>query len=239
MSQSYVYSIATDFPNNRICPETLEDSIQTNILSAAYEYMNIVNDACMLFFSSLLSESDATLLLAIVNTHTGNPPPMPPSEVILVGDSDAGIPRVAVQPSAIPSVGVEFCLGVTSEMYPTGSPPVDTSETESDIIPIGKTLHMLFARASCAPKFDSVNVPIYMLVELIWREVFEAETYDHLFGKSYLFVECQADFPSSSVCFDGTSMVGDGATTRFVIRRTVFGAVDIIDTIVAVRGYYI
>jgi len=232
MSQSYVYSIATDFPNHRICPETLEDSIQTNILSASYEYMNVISDACMLFFSALLSEADVTLLLSIINTHTGNPPPLPAQEVLLVGDSDAGVARVAVQGASIPSSATSFVLGVSSEMSPG-----QTIETVSDPIPEGGVLRLLFARATCKPVEDVNHVKNTLLVELLYREVWESETYDHLFGKSYLDVECQAPFSADSKCWDGVEMVGDGVDTVFVIRRTVFGEIDDQDTMVAVRGY--
>jgi hypothetical protein len=153
-------------------------------------------------------------------------------ETYIVGDSDAGILRVASQTSAIPSTATEFVLGVTGEMSPD-----QVIETVSDSIPLGKTLHLLFARASCEPLQDANNVKNMMLVELIYREVYEGETYDHLFGKSYLDIECSADFPASTRCWDGAEMIGYDANSVFVIRRSIFGNVDDQDTIVAVRGY--
>lgn len=232
MSQSYVYSIADDFPNQRVCPETLEDSITTNITSATYEYLNIFNDTCQLFFNTTLSEGDATLLTEIVNTHTGNPPPLPAQEVVLAGDSDAGVARVAVQAAAIPTGSTEFALAVGGELSDGQS-----VETVSDALPEDTTLRLLFARATCRPMQDSGGVKNVMLVELIYREVVDDEPYDHLFGKTYLDVECEAEFPASTMCIDGTVMVGDGESTFFVIRRTIFGNLDDQDTFVVVRGY--
>jgi hypothetical protein len=156
------------------------------------------------------------------------------TRISLVGDSDAGIPRIAIQAAAIPEASVEFVLGVTSEMSPS-----QVIETVSDPIPEDKTLHLLFARASCCPSSDVNNVKNSMLVEIIYREVWEEETYDHLFGKSYLDIECSADFPASSRCWDGTPMIGDGETTVLVIRRSIFGNVEDQDTLVAVRGYIV
>jgi hypothetical protein len=153
-------------------------------------------------------------------------------ETYLLGDSDIGIVRVAIQSAAIPNTSTEFILGVTGEMSPG-----QVIETISDPIPLNKTLHLLFARASCRPLQDANGVKNTMLVELIYREVYEGETYDHLFGKSYLDLECSADFPASSRCFDGAEIKGYDEYSVFVIRRSIFGNVDNQDTIVAVRGY--
>ncbi len=132
----------------------------------------------------------------------------------------------------IPDGTAPFVLGVTSEMSPG-----QTIETVSDPIPLGEILRVVFARASCRPLHDVNGVKNVLLVELLYREVWESETYDHLFGKSYLELDCSADFPAESLCWDTTPMIGDGETTTFVIRRTVFGNVSNQDTMVAVRGY--
>jgi hypothetical protein len=133
----------------------------------------------------------------------------------------------------LPKESIEFVLGVTSELNPSQS-----IETVSDPIPEGCVLHLLAARASCNPVEDVNRIRNSLMVELIYREVWEGETYDHLFGKSYLLLECSVDFPASSRCWDGTEMIGDGINTVFVIRRTVTGNVEAQDTMVAVRGYY-
>jgi len=135
---------------------------------------------------------------------------------------------------SIPEGSASFVLGITSEMNPG-----EAIETVSDPIPEGSTLHLLFARASCRPVEDEDKVRNVVMVELIYREVWEGETYDHLVGKSFLDMDCSADFPASSQCWDGTEMVGDGVNTVFVIRRTVYGNVEAQDTVVAVRGYLV
>jgi len=133
-----------------------------------------------------------------------------------------------------PKESIEFVLGVTGELNPS-----QIIETVSDPISEGSVLHLLFAHASCNPVEDANHVKNSLMVELLYREVWEGETYDHLFGKSYLQLECSANFPASSRCWDGTEMVGDGINTVFVIRRTVTGNVKAQDTMVAVRGYYV
>lgn len=152
--------------------------------------------------------------------------------VLLIGDTKSGVARVGVQLASAPEDSDEFTLGITSELNPG-----EAIETVSDPIPEGKTLHLLFARASCRPLEDANQVRNVLMVELIYREVWEGETYDHLFGKSFLDIDCSAEFPASSQCWDGTEMVGDGVNTVFVIRRTVYGNVNAQDTVVAVRGY--
>jgi hypothetical protein len=153
--------------------------------------------------------------------------------VKLIGDSDIGLPRIATQGAAIPANAMEFVLGCSGELNAGQS-----VDTVSAVIPAGSTLRILMARASCRPLVDANGVKNYMLVELLWKEVWDEEEFYHLFGKSYLEIECSADFAASFTCFDGAPMIGDGETTRFIIRRTIIGNCDAQDTIVAVRGYY-
>jgi hypothetical protein len=231
----YTYSISTDFTGlEASSPNTtaLGAEIQTSAIVTALDYINTSGDDCDVWFKAALSSGDEDILDALIAAHTGAPSEPVPQEVTLVGDAEGGITRVAAQAAAIPANGVEFALGCSGELDASQS-----IETVSDIIPLGHTLKLLMARASCRPLIDANGVKNIMLVELLWKEIWDDETYYHLFGKSYLDLECAADFPASSVCFDGAPMIGDGETTQFVIRRTIIGNCNAQDTLVAIRGY--
>lgn len=232
----YTYSITTDFialeyslPNTA----ALTTQIQASAIVTALDYINTSGDDCDIWFKDSLSSGDEDSLDALVAAHTGEPAEPVPQEVSLVGDSILGIPRVAAQDAAIPLNATEFALGCTGELDAGQS-----IETASIVIPSGHTLRLLMARASCRPLTDANGVKNYLLVELLWKEIWDDEEYYHLFGKSYLDLECDAHFPASYVCFNGAPMIGDGETTQFVIRRTILGNCNAQDTIVAVRGYY-
>lgn len=231
----YTYSIGTDFtgleyPVPNIA--ALQSEIQNSAIVTAIDYINTVGDDCEIWFKAALSSGDEDMLDALITAHTGAPSEPLLQEVSLVGDAEGGITRVAVQAAAIPGSAVEFALGCSGELDAAQS-----IETVSDIIPLGYTLRILMARASCRPLADANGVKNVLMVELLWKEVWDDETYYHLFGKSYLDLECAADFPASHVCFDGAPMIGDGESTQFVIRRTIIGNCNAQDTLVAVRGY--
>jgi hypothetical protein len=125
----------------------------------------------------------------------------------------------------------EFVLSVQSEMTPRR----DIFETVSDVIPVNKELHLTSIDIACSPRDEDGNKNI-LRVDILWREVFEAETFDHPVD-----VPTWAEIASNRVfdlskCLDGTKMLGNGSSC-LVIRRQVEGEVGSQSTAVIVRGH--
>lgn len=71
---TYNYSISTDFPNSRVCPDVLgQEILASAITSAVYDHTDTNGDVCSIIFKSALSEGDEDVLDAVVAAHQGNP----------------------------------------------------------------------------------------------------------------------------------------------------------------------
>lgn len=72
--QKYTYSVASDFPQGAISPETFEQEIHdSSITSATYLYLNIAGDSCDVWFDGTLTGGDETTLDGIVAAHEAVP----------------------------------------------------------------------------------------------------------------------------------------------------------------------
>jgi hypothetical protein len=70
----YTYSVASDFPQGAVSPETFEQEIHdSSISSATYLYLNIAGDVCDVWFDGALSGGDETTLDGIVAAHEAVP----------------------------------------------------------------------------------------------------------------------------------------------------------------------
>jgi hypothetical protein len=77
MSQTYTYSISTDFPNGAVAPDVLTDEINdSSISTGVLEGMTLRtpdSDTCYIQFDVALSAGDKTTLDGIVAAHQGIP----------------------------------------------------------------------------------------------------------------------------------------------------------------------
>jgi hypothetical protein len=125
----------------------------------------------------------------------------------------------------------EFVLSVQSEMVPIR----DTFETVSEPIPINKELHLTSLDISCSPRDEDGNKNV-LRVDVLWREVFGTETFDHPVDiPTWAEISEHRQFEISK-CLDGTKMVGDG-NSCLVIRRQVEGEAGSQETAVIVHGH--
>jgi hypothetical protein len=147
-----------------------------------------------------------------------------------IGDIDIDSLKVATRPQGIPAGTTEFVLAqddVDLEVGPTPS----YDETESAVIDNGHTLYLQSISSGAAgdPSEKGSKVEVY------WRE--GAGPTDHLIDRLYVIgSSIQIQLPATSKARDGTDFVGDGSTTKVVIRRERLStSAQEIDAVV--RGY--
>jgi len=119
--------------------------------------------------------------------------------------------KVSPSPPVPPTGTTEFALAQDEAELSVSTTP---KETLSSIIANGVTLkvQMLCAGAAGDPSERGSKVEFY------WREGSPAT--DHLIDRIYIVGQTLCfNLPDSSITRDGTSMVGNGTNTRFVIKR--------------------
>lgn len=67
----YTYSISTDFPNQKVNSDLLEQEIDESSISTALSYIFTEGDVCDIWFDDVLSGPDQTTLDGLVAAHQG------------------------------------------------------------------------------------------------------------------------------------------------------------------------
>jgi len=82
MANKYNYSITSDFPNQKVNPDSLTQEILASSIITTLDYINtdLAADVCDIWFDSALTTAEETTLDGIVAAHQGNPPVYPPTD---------------------------------------------------------------------------------------------------------------------------------------------------------------
>lgn len=67
----YTKSISSDFPNGKVSVDSLEKEISESSIVVSLDYINIIGDACQIWFKDILSVDDQSELTTVVATHQG------------------------------------------------------------------------------------------------------------------------------------------------------------------------
>jgi hypothetical protein len=127
----------------------------------------------------------------------------------------------------------EFCFHVSSDMHPGR----DLFDTLSDIIPVGKTIHLTSLQAVCDPMKSEDGEPNRLKAELFWLDAFDGEIVHYPIDIAYTECSFYKEYPEGlGSCLNGVKFIGTG-TGRFVIRRHVEGRIGPQHTHVIVRGH--
>ena len=84
----YVYSVSTDFPNSKVNTDKLTYQIDASSIVTALDRIDVIGDACNIWFKDALSSGDETTLDGIVAAHDGNPLVTTDSTIIRVKETD-------------------------------------------------------------------------------------------------------------------------------------------------------
>jgi hypothetical protein len=150
--------------------------------------------------------------------------------VHFVHSDSAGNLRVASQPPQPPAGTTEFVLAVSEGDLEISAPPA-YHETESTAIGSSVELYLQSFTAGAGGDPSERGSRI----DVLWRE--GAGPTDHVIERVYISGQSVTiTLPDVHKARDGTTMIGDGSTTKLVIRRyRLSNAVQEVDAIV--RGY--
>jgi len=84
--EKYTYSVASDFPNQKVDAGTLAESIRGSVIIVALDYVTTTESVCDIYFKDTLNPADEIVLDSIVATHVGEITPPEDVKVTIEGE---------------------------------------------------------------------------------------------------------------------------------------------------------